>query len=86
MGTPWHPRYAACVACGTTDRQHEALGRCRRCYKRHYFGYTATGPDAYPSGHQVPGHVQRAKDRYRARRLVAAARGWRIAQCLAEVA
>jgi hypothetical protein len=32
-GARWHPRFAACKDCGTTDpaRPHHARGRCRDC-------------------------------------------------------
>lgn len=28
----WSRHYDACVACGTTDRPHQARGMCNRCY------------------------------------------------------
>ncbi len=28
----WSSKADACIDCGTTDRPHEGLGRCKRCY------------------------------------------------------
>lgn len=32
----WSERHDCCVSCGTSDRPHLALGKCRRCYWRDY--------------------------------------------------
>jgi hypothetical protein len=30
----WAMKHDCCVACGTTERRHDALGYCERCYRR----------------------------------------------------
>jgi hypothetical protein len=31
----WSRKHDRCLDCGTTDRRHHGLGRCRPCYRKH---------------------------------------------------